>query len=96
MSYGYAVLKIQNIWKTFIFLFLTMGLYLIAATAIMFECNIWISIVFPLITTTITFIGVYSEKYFLVTRDYEQTYKLAVTDGLTQLYNHRYFQEHGH
>ena len=26
-------------------------------------------------------------------KDYEQTYKLAVTDGLTQLYNHRYFQE---
>ena len=35
----------------------------------------------------------YCEKYLLKSKDYEQTYKLAVTDGLTQLYNHRFFQE---
>ena len=26
-------------------------------------------------------------------QDFERTYKLATTDGLTELYNHRYFQE---
>ena len=32
-------------------------------------------------------------KYLITSRDYEHTYKLAVTDGLTEMFNHRYFQE---
>ena len=41
--------------------------------------------------TTIT--ATYIIKYIITSRDYEHTYKLAVTDGLTDMYNHRYFQE---
>ena len=90
---GFAVLKIQNIGKTLIFLLVTAGIYIIANIALMYKLNLWLSVVLPLITIVLTFIGIYLEKYFLVTRNYELTYKLAVTDGLTQLYNHRYFQE---
>ena len=32
-------------------------------------------------------------KYLIKSRDFDQQYKLATTDGLTELYNHRYFQE---
>ena len=36
---------------------------------------------------------VYLVKYFKKSKDFEYTYKLATTDGLTELYNHRFFQE---
>jgi len=90
---GLIVLKIQNIFKTFVAVFSVLGIYLIISTEIMHLLNIWVGIVLPFVSVILTFIGIYMEKYFLVTRDYEQTYKLAVTDGLTGLYNHRYFQE---
>lgn len=32
-------------------------------------------------------------KYLIKSRDFDAQYKLATTDGLTELYNHRYFQE---
>ena len=59
----------------------------------MLQYNIWVGIVLPYISTISIFILTYCEKYLLKSKDYEQTYKLAVTDGLTQLYNHRFFQE---
>jgi len=90
---GFAVLKIQNIYKTVMFLLFAITLYLALSVVLMLKFNLWIGIVLPFIAMILTFIGVYVEKYLLVTKDYEQTYKLAVTDGLTQLYNHRYFQE---
>ena len=68
-------------------------LYIIAATVIMREFNIWIGIVLPVSFIIFTFIGVYLVKYFRKSRDFEHTYKLATTDGLTELYNHRFFQE---
>ena len=93
LSVGYLVLKTENVAKTFMFLFTTLILYSIFALLIMQFFNIWITIIFPFITTITTFILIYCEKYLLKSKDYEQTYKLAVTDGLTQIYNHRYFQE---
>ncbi|MEW5822087.1 MAG: diguanylate cyclase [Cyanobacteriota bacterium] len=54
---------------------------------------IWLSMVFPsliiLFTITITFVA----KYITTRKAYEDTYKLATTDGLTGLHNHRFFQE---
>ena len=32
-------------------------------------------------------------KYLIKSRDFEHQYKLATIDGLTELYNHRYFQD---
>ncbi len=90
---GYLVLKTENVAKTFVFLFSTLVIYSIFALFLMQAFNLWITIIFPFITTITTFILIYCEKYLLKSKDYEQTYKLAVTDGLTQIYNHRYFQE---
>ena len=55
--------------------------------------NWWLDIVYPLILAIITFIGAYIIKYLIKSRDFELQYILATTDGLTELYNHRYFQE---
>ena len=90
---GYYVLKTPSVPKTIFFLFASLTLYAIAATVIMSKFNLWISVVLPCISIVATFILIYCEKYLMKSKDYEQTYKLAVTDGLTQLYNHRYFQE---
>ena len=55
--------------------------------------NLWIEIVYPLILAVVAFISAFVVKYFIKSRDFEQQYRLATTDGLTELYNHRYFQE---
>jgi diguanylate cyclase (GGDEF)-like protein len=53
----------------------------------------WIEIVAPLAVALFSFIGAVIIKYLIKSRDFDQQYKLATTDGLTELYNHRYFQE---
>ncbi len=90
---GYIVLKTASVPKTIIFLITTLILYALISTLVMAKWNIWISVVLPYITIISTFVLIYCEKYLMKSKDYEQTYKLAVTDGLTQLFNHRYFQE---
>ena len=65
---------------------------LIAYYAMKFE-NLWLEVVYPLIFSIAAFTCTYIIKYLIKSRDFEQQYKLATSDGLTELYNHRYFQE---
>ncbi len=65
---------------------------LIAYYAMKYE-NLWFEVVYPLIFSIAAFTFAYIVKYLIKSRDFEQQYKLATTDGLTELYNHRYFQE---
>ena len=67
--------------------------YIIFATELMQHANIWIGIILPILSMALVFTTVYILKYFLKSKDFEYTYALATTDGLTELYNHRYFQE---
>ena len=90
---GYYVLTNESIVKSFMALFLILIFYGIYAVVAMILFDLWVSVVFPYLTVVSTFVLIYCEKYLLKSKDYEQTYKLAVTDGLTKLYNHRYFQE---
>lgn len=55
--------------------------------------NIWVEIVYPFLLAMTAFISTFIVKYLIKSRDFEQQYRLATTDGLTELYNHRYFQE---
>lgn len=71
---------------------LTTG-YIVFAYYLMKFFNIWISIMLPIISIISAFIIGYIVKYLLKSRDFEHQYRLATTDGLTELYNHRYFQE---
>lgn len=68
-------------------------LYVFATYYAMKYFNLWIDIVYPLLLAIVTFITAYIVKYLIKSRDFEQQYMLATTDGLTDLYNHRYFQE---
>lgn len=55
--------------------------------------NLWIGLILPVMASVVAITACYAIKYIVTSRDYEHTYKLAVTDGLTEMYNHRYFQE---
>ena len=65
---------------------------LIAYYAMRFE-NLWLELIYPLIFSIVAFTLAYIVKFLIKSRDFEQQYMLATTDGLTELYNHRYFQE---
>lgn len=65
---------------------------LISYYAMRFE-NLWFEVIYPLIFSILAFTCTYIVKYLVKSRDFEQQYKLATTDGLTELFNHRYFQE---
>ena len=56
-------------------------------------CNVWIDLAYPVVLILATYTVVYVVKFIRKSEDFEKTYKLATTDGLTELYNHRYFQE---
>ncbi len=55
--------------------------------------DLWIELIYPLLAVILAFITSLIIKYLIKSRDFEQQYKLATTDGLTDLYNHRYFQD---
>ena len=67
--------------------------YIIFTYYIMLYKNLWVEIVSPLGIALLTFIITVIAKYLIKSRDFDKQYKLATTDGLTDLYNHRYFQE---
>ncbi|MCR5261901.1 MAG: diguanylate cyclase [Candidatus Gastranaerophilales bacterium] len=70
-----------------------LAVYLVFSTLIMQFANVWVWTVLPVLSAVLAIIAVYVTKYILKSRDFELTYKLATTDGLTDLYNHRFFQE---
>jgi len=67
--------------------------YLISAYYFMIHQNLWLEVVSPVIFIIFAFIITVIVKYLIKSRDFDKQYKLATTDGLTELYNHRYFQE---
>ncbi|MDR1327016.1 MAG: diguanylate cyclase, partial [Heliobacteriaceae bacterium] len=67
--------------------------YLLIAYYSMRFGDLWLEVIYPLIFSILAFTFTFIVKYLIKSRDFEQQYKLATTDGLTELYNHRYFQE---
>ena len=67
--------------------------YLFVSYYVMELNNLWIPVVLPIISIILAFALSYLAKYIIKSRDFEYQYKLATIDGLTELYNHRYFQE---
>lgn len=67
--------------------------YLFIAYYTMELYNLWIPVVIPIIAIVLAFTLSMLAKYLMKSRDFEYQYKLATIDGLTELYNHRYFQD---
>lgn len=90
---GVIVLKVKNVYVASTSVLLILFAYVVLSAVLMDRCNLWIGLVLPVAFAFISFIGSYIFKYLMKSKDFEYTYKLATTDGLTELYNHRYFQE---
>ena len=90
---AFTVFRIRSVYISLIlFVFLTIA-YLYFTTYVMDKYNVWVWLVIPIACSIFIFICSFIIKYLLKSRDFEYTYKLATTDGLTELYNHRFFQE---
>lgn len=90
---GFCVIKSRSTVVSSVFAIVLSILYVIAATVVMSVFNLWIGVVMQLASIMLTFLACYLAKYIIKSRDLEYTYALATTDGLTELFNHRYFQE---
>lgn len=90
---GFITLKFVSASAMIFLTLLTYMGYTIFTFQMMKHFNLWVDLVSPLIFATIVFIAMLIVKYLIKSKDFEQQYKLATTDGLTGLYNHRYFQE---
>ncbi len=90
---GFCILRFESVLYSLLCSIAAVIVYLVITVVVMEFFNVWLGIVLPLIAATLIFIAAYITKYLLKSKDYEHTYKLAVTDGLTEMYNHRYFQE---
>ncbi len=87
------IVKNKSVLLALIEFLLVLAGYFIFSVLIMHICNIWVGFVLPTALAIAVYGVTYILKYILKSKDYEQTYKLAVTDALTDMYNHRYFQE---
>jgi len=67
--------------------------YYLTSFYVMQYFYLWIPDILPLFAILMTFAISYLAKYLMKSRDFEYQYMLATTDGLTELYNHRYFQD---
>ena len=90
---GLIVIRSESTVISSLVAILTAIIYSIAATIVMYFFNLWVGIVLQIVSIILVFIACYLAKYIVKSRDLEYTYALATTDGLTELYNHRYFQE---
>ncbi len=90
---GFGVMNFKSPAKSVLMFFGVYTLYFILSTLLMLFFNVWISLTAPIMLGIFVFAAGYIAKYLITSRDYEHTYKLAVTDGLTEMFNHRYFQE---
>ena len=89
----FTVFRFRSVFASIITYFIIMSFYLWCSTFVMLKFNLWIWIAVPVLFSLFTFVCSFIIKYLLKSRDFDYTYKLATTDGLTELYNHRYFQE---
>lgn len=90
---GIIIFKTRSTYVAISSTILTIFGYIVLSYYVMKFFNLWVGIVIPVSMGLFVFIAMYIFKYILKSRDFEHQYKLATTDGLTELYNHRYFQE---
>lgn len=88
-----VVSRVNSAYSASVICFSTYFIYLLISYYAMKYENLWLEIIYPLIFSIFAFTCAYIIKYLIKSRDFEQQYKLATTDGLTELFNHRYFQE---
>lgn len=90
---GYLILSLTSTATITLSFVAIYSLYTMFSYFAMKYFNLWIDLVYPIMLGFLVFVGAFIVKYIIKSRDFDQQYLLATTDGLTELYNHRYFQE---
>lgn len=91
-----VVLVTMKAYSAFSALLVCLGVlavYMWSSVLILDYFNLWVDVISVAVAIIASFIVAYAFKYKFKSRDFEHTYKLATTDGMTGLYNHRFFQE---
>ena len=88
-----VIFKSKSVIRAVSLIFGITLVYSVVTVLLMGVYNFWVGLILPVGAIISTVTVLYVVKYIITSRDYEHTYKLAVTDGLTDMYNHRYFQE---
>lgn len=89
----YTALKIKSVSVSVISFLTLLCAFSYFSVYVMEKYNLWVEVIVPFVLSIVIFIASFIVRYLLKSRDFEHTYKLATTDGLTELYNHRFFQE---
>lgn len=71
----------------------TLAIYWVTSLFFLDYGHLWVDTTFVNLAVILTFVLSYTIKYKNKSKDFEYTYKLATTDSMTGLYNHRFFQE---
>lgn len=90
---GLLVIKVSSVAIVSLSFISMYSVYIMMTYFMMKYHNLWIGMVYPLLLGILVFITTFIIKYIIKSRDFEQQYLLATTDGLTELFNHRYFQD---
>jgi diguanylate cyclase (GGDEF)-like protein len=90
---GFIIMRMNAIFISSFAVILVGLVYFIFTGLALRYSDYWFGITYQILSIALTFTIMYIIKYINKSKDFEHTYKLATTDGLTELYNHRYFQE---
>jgi diguanylate cyclase (GGDEF)-like protein len=87
------LVKIRNSFIAFLAPIAVIGLYATVACYVFRQYGMWLNMAAPLAYVSFTSLMTFSVKYLSRDMDYRKSYHFATTDVLTELYNHRFFQD---
>ena len=88
-----SIFRLRNGWVALMTVSAIILAYIAINLALFREFLLWLDLALPIICILLAVTASFIIQYISRDQQYEQTYKLATTDGLTGLFNHRYFQE---
>ncbi|MEW5819550.1 MAG: diguanylate cyclase [Cyanobacteriota bacterium] len=91
-----AVSKSKSIPATVLLSSAIIATYIFLTIFALSKFKIWIDLVGPVALLILTFVITYIIRYVFTHRQLESAIEQATRDGLTKLYNHRFFQERIH
>lgn len=92
----FAVIKSKSTLGSIVLAVAIIIAYIFMTIIALTEFKLWIDLVAPVIILVMTFLATYIVKYIFASRQLESAIEQATRDGLTKLYNHRFFQEKIH
>jgi diguanylate cyclase (GGDEF)-like protein len=90
---GFCIFRIKSGLAAILISLSIIGLYVYLTVFNFVHNYLWLEMFFPSLVMFFAITITFMSKYVTTRKAFEDTYHLATTDGLTGLYNHRFFQE---